>query len=142
MPNTQAMPTQMKVDVLLGVHNFTASTGDVFKIALYNSTASYNASTSTYSATNEITGTGYTAGGLTLTNVTPVANGTAGVVDFNDAVWTGASFTARGALIYNTSKSNKVVAVLDFGADQTVSSGTFTVQFPVADSANAIIRFN
>ena len=140
MANTQAFPTQAKVELLIGTHNFTASTGDTFKIALYTSSATYGAATTAYSATNEISGTGYTAGGATLTSITPTTSSTAGVCDFNDISWTSASFTANGAIIYNSSKSNKAVAILAFGADQTVSSGTFTIVFPTPDSSNAIIR--
>lgn len=140
MAITQAMPTSFKQEILVGEHNFTTSTGDTFKIALYTSSATLDASTTAYSATNEVSGTGYTAGGNTLTTVTPTTSGTTALVDFADTSWSNASFTARGALIYNSSKSNKAVAVLDFGGDKTVSAGTFTIQFPAADASNAIIR--
>ena len=140
MAITQAMPTSFKQEILVGTHNFTTSTGDTFKIALYTSSATLGAGTTAYSATNEVSGTGYTAGGNTLTTVTPTTSGTTALVDFADTSWSNASFTARGALIYNSSKSNKAVAVLDFGGDKTVSAGTFTIQFPAADSSNAIIR--
>lgn len=140
MAITAAICTSFKQEILVGTHNFTASTGDTFKIALYTSSASLDATTTAYSATNEISGTGYTAGGATLTNVTPATSGTTAYLDFDDASWTSASFTCRGALIYNSTDGNKAVCVLDFGGDQTVSSGTFTIQFPSADSSNAIIR--
>lgn len=140
MAITQAMPTSFKQEILVGTHNFTTSTGDTFKIALYTSSATLGAGTTAYSATNEVSGTGYTAGGNTLTTVTPTTSGTTALVDFADTSWSNASFTARGALIYNSSKSNKAVAVLDFGGDKTVSAGTFTIQFPAADASNAIIR--
>jgi len=140
MAITQAMPTSFKQEILVGTHNFTTSTGDTFKIALYTSSATLGAGTTAYSATNEVSGTGYVAGGNTLTSVTPTTSGTTALVDFADTSWSNASFTARGALIYNSSKSNRAVAVLDFGADKTVSSGTFTIQFPAADASNAIIR--
>ena len=140
MAITQAMPTSFKQEILVGTHNFTTSTGDTFKIALYTSSATLGAGTTAYSATNEVSGTGYVAGGNTLTSVTPTTSGTTALVDFADTSWSNASFTARGALIYNSSKSNKAVAVLDFGGDKTVSAGTFTIQFPAADPSNAIIR--
>src|SRR5690554_1898213 len=140
MAITQAMPTSFKQEILVGTHNFTTSTGDTFKIALYTSSATLGAGTTAYSATNEVSGTGYVAGGNTLTSVTPTTSGTTALVDFADTSWSNASFTARGALIYNSSKSNRAVAVLDFGEDKTVSAGTFTIQFPAADASNAIIR--
>lgn len=141
MTITQALATSFKKEILTATHNFAASGGHTFKIALYTSSASLDATTTAYSATNEISGTGYTAAGTALTNVDPTTTSTTAWLDFTpDPAWTSASFTARGALIYNTSASNKAVAVLDFGADKTVSSGTFTVVFPAADSSNAIIR--
>ena len=143
MAITSAVCTSFKVELLKGVHNFTATTGNTFKIALYTSSATLGASTTAYSATNEITnssGTAYTAGGATLTSVTPAASSTTAVCDFADVSYTSASFTANGALIYNSSQSNKAVAVIAFGGDKTVSSGTFTIQFPTADATNAIIR--
>lgn len=123
-----------KEQLLLGVHDFST---DTIKIALYSSAATLDNSTTAYSTTNEITGTGYTAGGKTLTP-TVSAVGQYAILDFADPSWTSASFTCRGALIYNSSKSNKSIFVLDFGTDKTVSSGTFTVQFPTADVNNAI----
>ena len=140
MAITQAMCTSFKQEILVGTHNFTLTTGDVFKIALYTSAATLSAATTAYSVTNEAAGTGYTAGGATLTNVTPTTSGTTAYVDFADVTWTTATITARGALIYNSSKSNKAVAVLDFGADKTSTAGDFTVQFPAFDATNAIVR--
>ena len=143
MAITSAVCTSFKVELLKGVHNFTATTGNTFKIALYTSSASLGASTTAYSTSNEITnssGTAYTAGGATLTSVTPTTSGTTAICDFADVSYTSASFTANGALIYNDSQSDKAVAVIAFGGDKTVSSGTFTIQFPTADASNAIIR--
>jgi len=140
MAITQALCTSFKVELLTGTHNFTATTGDSFKIALYTSSATLGATTTAYSSTNEVSGTGYTAGGAALTEVTPTSSGTTAYVDFGDATWSSATITARGALIYNSTDSNKAVAVLDFGADKTSTNGDFTVQFPTADSSTAIIR--
>ena len=140
MAITQAMCTSFKVELLQGVHNFTASTGDVFKIALYTSSATLDASTTVYTTSNEVVGTGYTAGGNTLTNVTPTSSGTTAFTDFADTTWSTATITARGALIYNSSDSNKAVCVLDFGSDKTSTAGNFTIVFPTADATNAIIR--
>jgi len=138
---TQAMCTSFKVELLQGIHNFTTSTGDVFKLALYTSTATLDATTTVYSATNEVANTGsYAAGGGSLTNVTPTSTGTTSFTDFADISFTTVTLTARGALIYNSTDSNKAVCVLDFGSDKTATNGTFTVQFPTADSTNAIIR--
>lgn len=133
--------TSFKVEVLKGVHNFSASGGDVFKIALYTSSATLDATTTAYSATNEVSGTGYTAGGNTLTNIEPTSSGTTAYLDFADTTWSTATITARGALIYNSSAvGNPAVAVLDFGADKTSTAGDFTVVFPTADASNAIVR--
>lgn len=141
MAITQALCTSFKVEILQGIHNFTTSTGDVFKLALYTSSANLGATTTAYSATNEVGNSGtYTAGGGALTNVTPTSSGTTAFVDFADLSFTSATITARGALIYNSSKSNRAVAVLDFGSDKISTTGTFTVQFPVADASNAIVR--
>jgi hypothetical protein len=140
MAITQAMCTSFKVEILQGVHNFTNTTGDTFKIALYTSSATLDASTTAYSATNETSGTGYTAGGNTLTNVTPTSSGTTAFTDFADTTWSTATITARGALIYNSTQSDKAVAVLDFGSDKTSTAGDFTIIFPTADASNAIIR--
>ena len=140
MAISSAICNSFKQEILVGTHNFTASSGDTFKIALYTSSASLGASTTAYSTSNEISGTGYTAAGATLTSVTPTTSGTTALCDFADVSFTSASFTANGALIYNDSQSDKAVAVIAFGGDKTVSSGTFTIQFPTADASNAIIR--
>jgi hypothetical protein len=140
MAITQAMCTSFKVELLTGTHNFTNSTGHTFKIALYTSAATLGASTTAYSATNEVSSANYTAGGNTLTNVTPTSSGTTAFTDFADTSWNNVTFTANGALIYNSSASNKAVAVLSFGGDQSVSAGTFTIQFPTADASNATVR--
>lgn len=140
MAISQAMPTSFKQELLTATHNFTASTGDTFKIALYTSSATLGASTTAYSATNEVSGTGYTAGGETLTNITPTTSGTTAYTDFDDVTWSNATITANGALIYNSSKSDKAVAVLAFGGDKTSTAGDFTIVFPAADASNAIIR--
>lgn len=140
MAITQAMCTSFKGEVMQALHNFTTSTGNVFKIALYTSTATMSASTTAYSATNEVSGTNYVAGGNTLANVTPTTSGTTGFTDFNDTTWSAATITARGALIYNSTNTNRGVAVLDFGTDQTSTAGDFTIAFPAAAAATAIIR--
>ena len=143
MAITSAICTSFKQELLVGTHNFTATTGNTFKIALYTSSATLGAGTTAFSTSNEITnssGTAYTSGGATLTSVTPTTDSTTAVCDFADVSFTSASFTANGALIYNSSQSNKAVAAIAFGGDKTVSSGTFTIQFPTADATNAIIR--
>ncbi len=140
MAITQAMCTSFKVELMQGVHNFNLSGGDVFKIALYSSTATMGADTTAYTASDEVTGTGYDAGGKPLTPIDPTSGSGTAFADFADISWPGASFTARGALIYNASDGDRAVCVLDFGSDKTVSDGTFTIQFPAADAANAIIR--
>ena len=143
MAITSAICTSYKVELLKGVHNFTATTGDTFKIALYDSDATLGASTTAFSTSEEITntsGTAYTSGGATLTSVTPVASSTTAVCDFADVSYTSASFTANGALIYNSSDSNAAVCAIAFGSDKTATNGTFTIQFPTADATNAIIR--
>ena len=136
------MCTSFKQEVLQGIHNFTTSTGDTFKLALYTNTAAFDASTTAYTATDEVGDSGsYAAGGGALTNVTPTTSGTTALTDFDDLAFTTATITARGALIYNSSAAgNPTVCVLDFGADKTSTSGTFTIQFPAADASNAIIR--
>ena len=143
MAITSAVCTSFKQELLVGTHNFTATTGNTFKIALYTSSATLGSRTTAFATTNEITnssGTAYTSGGATLTNITPTTDSTTAVCDFTDVSFTSASFTANGALIYNSSASNKAVVVIAFGGDKTVSSGTFTIQFPAADATNAIIR--
>ena len=140
MAITQALSTSFKQELLTATHNFTLSTGDVFKIALYTSSATLGAATTAYTTSNEVVGTGYTAGGNTLTNVTPTTSGTTAFTDFVDTTWSTATITANGALIYSSSKSNKAVAVLAFGGDKTSTAGDFTIVCPTADASNAIIR--
>ena len=143
MAITSAICTSFKVELLKGVHDFTATTGDTYKIALYDSDATLGASTTAFSTSEEITntsGTAYTSGGATLTSVTPVASSTTAICDFADVSFSSASFTANGALIYNSSDSNAAVCAIAFGSDKTATNGTFTIQFPTADATNAIIR--
>jgi len=147
MAISQAMATSFKVDLLNGVHAFgtTVTRGstnaDTFKIALYTSSATLDATTTAYSTTNEVSGTGYTAGGNTLTvSQTPTSTSTTAWLDFADTTWTSSTITANGALIYNDTNSDKAVAVLAFGGDKTSTNGDFTIVFPTADSSNAIIR--
>ena len=145
MAITSAICTSFKQELLVGTHNFTATSGNTFKIALYTSSASLGAGTTAYSTSNEITnssGTAYTAGGATLTSVTPTTDSTTAICDFADVSYTSASFTANGALIYNDTQSDKAVAVIAYGSDKTVTSGTFTIQYPTSDSTNAIIRLS
>ena len=136
------MCTSFKQEILQGVHDFTVSTGDTFKLALYTNSASFTAATTAYTVTNEVGNSGtYAAGGGTLTNVTPTTSGTTAFTDFDDLSFTSATITARGALIYNdTVAGDPAVVVLDFGSDKTSTAGTFTIQFPTADASNAIIR--
>jgi hypothetical protein len=136
----QGQCTVFKKNVLSGLENFAAGTSYVYKIALYTASADLSYTTLAYTTTNEITGTGYTAGGKTLTPIVPASSGQTAYVSFNNAVWNPAAFTCRGALIYNSTTS-AAVAVLDFGSDKTCS-GTFTVTFPTADATDAIIRFS
>lgn len=141
MAITQSLCTSFKVDLLSGTMDFTSGTGDTFKMALYTSSATLGPTTTAYSATNEVSGTGYTAGGNTLTvSQSPTSGGTTAYISFSNTTWNSASFTCRGALIYNSTQSNKAVAVFDFGSDKTVVAGTFTVSFPTADATNAVIR--
>ena len=137
MAITQAMCTSAKADFLGGIIDLDT---DVMKIALYTSAATLSAATTVYTTSGEVIGVGYTAGGNTLTGATISTSGTTAFVDFTDTTWTTATITARGALIYDSSKSNKAVAVLDFGADKTSTAGDFTIQFPANDATNAIIR--
>ena len=138
MAITQAMCTSFKAEILDEQHDLVA---DTLKIALFTSSANLGASTTAYSTSNEVSGTGYSAGGETLTSKAVSTTGTTAHFDAADPTWTSASFTARGALIYNSSNSDKAIAVLDFGGDFTVSSGTFKIIFPAA-GANAIIRID
>lgn len=147
MAISQAMCTSFKVELLNGIHAFgttvirAATTADTFKIALYTSSASLGASTTSYSTSNEVVGTGYTAGGNTLSvSTAPTSSGTTAFLDFSDTTWSTATITANGALIYNSTQGDKAVAVLAFGADKTSTAGDFTIVFPTADASNAIIR--
>lgn len=142
MAISQAMATSFKVELLDGVHNFTPSTGDTFKIALYTSSATLSAATTAYTTSGEVPSTGnYTAGGNTLTvSVAPTSTGTTAYLSFNNTTWVASTITARGAMIYNSSKSNKAVAILDFGSDKISTDGDFTINFPTADASSAIIR--
>lgn len=145
MAITQAMCTSFKDQILEAVHDFRSSGGDTFKIALYSSAATLDATTTAYTSSNEVANSGtYAAGGGTLTNISPTTSGTTAFADFNDISFTSATINARGALIYNSTPThtytNPSVAVLDFGGDKISTSGTFTIQFPTADASNAIIR--
>ena len=137
MAITQAMCSSFKQQILLGEHDLDT---DVIKLALYTSAATLSAATTAYSTSDEVVGVGYTAGGNTLAGATVSLTGTTAFVDFTDTTWTTATITARGALIYNSSKSDKAIAVLDFGSDKTSTAGSFTVQFPANDSSSAIVR--
>tara|TARA_B100000768_G_scaffold168636_1_gene173633 strand:+ start:2557 stop:2979 length:423 start_codon:yes stop_codon:yes gene_type:complete len=140
MAITQAMCTQFKKDVMLGLHDLDS---DTIKIALYTSSATLNATTDTYTTSNEVaSGGGYTTGGETLTNASVVENGTSGCFDSDDPEWTSATFTARGALIYNDTDGDRAIAVLDFGGDFTVAGGTFKIVFPAQTASNAIVRID
>ena len=140
MAITQAMCTSFKKELLEGVHNFKNSGGSTFKIALFTSSASLEASTTAYSTSNEVSGTGYSAGGNTLTRVDPTTSGTTAFTDFADSTFSTATITANGAVIYNDGASDAAVIVLAFGGDKTSTAGDFTIQFPTADASNAIIR--
>lgn len=140
MAISTAMCTSFKQELMVGTHNFTNSTGDTFKIAMYTSSATIGASTTAYSATNETSGTGYSAGGNTLTNVTPTTSGTTAYTDFSDSSWSSSTITANGAEIYNSTDSNKAVSTHAFGGDVSSTSGTFTIVFPTADASNAVVR--
>ena len=143
MTISSAICNSFKQEILVGTHNFTASSGNAFKLALYQSDASLGASTTAYSTSEEITntsGSAYSAGGKAITSVTPVLDGSTAVCDFADISFTSASFTANGCLIYNDTQSDKAVCVVAFGGDKTVSSGTFTIQFPAAAASTAIVR--
>jgi len=140
MAITQAMCTSFKQELLEGTHNFKNSGGSTFKLALFTSSATLGASTTAYATTNEATGTNYTAGGANLTRVDPSSSGTTALTDFADLTFSTATVTANGALIYNSSASDKAVIVLAFGGDKTSTAGDFTIQFPTADASNAIIR--
>jgi hypothetical protein len=142
MAISQAMCTSFKVGILCGSFNFNTGTTQVFKIALFTSSATLSAATTAYSTSNEVVGTGYSAGGNTLAvSQIPTSTGTTAFLDFSDTTWTTATITARGALIYLfNGTTNPAVAVLDFGGDKTSTAGSFTIQFPAADATNAILR--
>ena len=141
MAITTAMCTSFKKELMEAVHNFKNSGGNTFNLALYTSSASLGAATTAYTTSNETSGTGYTAKGAALTRVDPSTSGTTALTDFADVTFSSSSITARGALIFNDSASgDPAVCALDFGADKTSNTGDFTVQFPVADASNAIIR--
>jgi hypothetical protein len=135
------MCTSFKQELLTGTHNFTNTSGNTFNIALYTNSASFTASTTAYTAVNEVTGSGYTAKGNALTNVTPTTGGTTAFTDFADSTWSTATITARGAMIFNdTAAGDPSVVILDFGGDKTSTAGEFKIVMPTADSTNAIIR--
>ena len=143
MTISSAVCNSFKQEILVGTHNFTASSGNSFKLALYTSSASLGAGTTAYSDTNEISntsGSAYSAGGKTIVSVTPALDGSTACCDFADISFTSASFTANGCLIYNDTQADKAVCVVAFGSDKTVSSGTFTIQFPAAGASTAIVR--
>jgi len=145
MAITSALCTSFKKELLERKHDFNATSGHTFKIALYTSSATLGASTTDYTTSNEVVGTGYTAGGIALTNIDPTSSGTTAFIDFADATWSSATITAAGALIYNTTTdggtgTTNAVAVISFGGDKTSTNGDFVIQFPTADASNAIVR--
>lgn len=145
MAISQALCTSFKQQLFEGTHDFRASGGDTFKIALFTSSATLGASTTAYSTSDEASGTGYVAGGNTLTNINPASSGTTAWIDFDDTTWSNSTITAAGALIYNTTPStgsytNPSVAVFNFGSDKTSTDGDFSIIFPTADASNAVIR--
>ena len=141
MAITSAICNSFKTEILTGTHNFSSSGGNTFNLALYTSDATLNKSTTAYTTSNEVSGSGYTAKGNALTSTTPALSTDTAVCDFADTSFTSASFTARGCLIFNDSASgDPAVCAIDFGSDKTVTSGTFTIQYPTADASNAIIR--
>jgi hypothetical protein len=148
MTIAQTATTSFKVELLQAVHNFGPTSPNTFKVALYTAAANIGPTTTVYTTSNEVTGTGYTAGGNTLAiSVSPTSgNNTSGIptafVSFNNSSWANATFTARGALVYNSTQGNKSVAVLDFGADKTVTNDTFQIIFPTATANSAIVRIS
>lgn len=134
---TQAMCTSFKAELFGGIHDLDT---DVIKVALYTSSATLSAATTAYTATEEVTGTGYSAGGVTMTGAVITTSGTTAILDFTDPVVELASITARGALIYNSSKANRAIAVLDFGSDKTSTGSDFTIQLPAATAEAALLR--
>jgi len=143
MAITQAIPNSFKGQLFTGTHNFTATTGNVFKLALYTSASVMSSATTSFSTTAEVANSGqYVTGGGVLVNISPVVSSGVAFIDFNDISFTGVTLTAAGALIYNTSASNAAVAVLDFGGDKTATNGTFTIQFPADTTTAAILRIS
>lgn len=148
MAITQAMTTSFKVELMKAVHNFTASTGNTFKLALFRATASivgtFGAGTTNYSnmGADEATGTNYVAGGSALTNITPTSSGTTALTDFADLTFSNVTITTSGCMIYNNSAANAAVAVFSFGGDKTATAGDLTIIFPTADASNAVIRLS
>ena len=147
MAITSAVCTSFKKELLERKHDFNATSGHTFKIALYTSSANLDASTTNYTTSNEVVGSGYTAGGIALTNIDPTTSGTTAFIDFADATWPNATITAAGALIYNTTTdggtgTTNAVAVISFGGDKKSTNGDFVVQMPTADASNAIIRIS
>lgn len=140
MAITSTLTTSFKVELLTGTHNFTNSSGNSFKLALYTSSATMGATTTAYSTSQEVSGTNYTAAGAALTNVTPSSTGTTAVTDFADLTFGTATITARGCLIYNDTNSDKSVATIDFGGDKASTAGDFTIVFPAKAASTAIIR--
>lgn len=147
MAISQALATSFKVQLLTATHNFgtapirATTAADTFKIALYTSSATLDASTTVYTTSNEVTGIGYTAGGNTLAiSVTPTSSGTTAYLSFSNTTWAASTITARGALIYNSTQGNAAVAIFDFGSDKSTTAGDFTIVFPAANSTNAVIR--
>ena len=137
------VPDSFKEELFEAIHDFTAGTGDTFKLALYSTVTGFSAaSTTAYTTTNEVSGTGYTATGAALVNISPVVAQNVASVDFNDVTFSTATITASAALIYNTTNSSKAVVVLDFGGSKTSTNGDFTIQFPAANSTSAIIRIS
>lgn len=140
MAISTSMTTSFKSELMSGLHDFDNPGGNTFKVALYTSSATLGASTTAYSATNEVSGTGYSAGGETLTSVSPTTSGTTAYVDFADVTWADSTITANGALIYNANSSNASVVTLAFGSDKSSSNGSFVIVFPTANATSAIIR--
>ena len=140
MAITSAICTSFKQELLVGTHNFTATSGNSFKLALYTSSATLGAGTTAFVTTGQASGTNYTSGGSALTSVTPTTSGTTAVCDFADLTFSNATVTARGCLIYNDTQSDKAVCAIDFGGDKTSTAGDFTIVFPTADASNAIVR--
>ena len=140
MAITSTLTTSFKKELLLGNHNFTAGTGDTYKLALYTSSATLGATTTSFTTTGQASGTNYTSGGAALTNVTPTTSGTTAFCDFNDLTFGTATITARGCMIYNDTNSDRSVATIDFGGDKTSTAGDFTIVFPAAAASTAIIR--